>query len=126
MDENKEKKKKKHKWILPGITLRIVSKEYRDGRYFEDLGDINDIMDSRTFSFVTKRGEILEDLEEKHLETVMPKAGQRVIILKGPNRGTVGIMTERNKKENTVLVKVETNSIEFIKMTQDDCSASSI
>lgn len=117
------KKKKKLKWILPNINLRIISKDYKGGKYYQEIGYVNDILDSKTFSFVMKTGEFFEDLEEKQLETMMPKIGEKVLILKGDHRGIVGVLKERNKKENSVLVKIEENQIEFIKMTQDDCSS---
>lgn len=121
--EKKEKKVKNLKWILPNITLRIVSKEYKAGKYFEELGEVNDIMDAKTFSFVTRKGDILEDLKENDMETVMPKIDGKVLILKGEHRGVTGTLKERNKKENSVLIKIEVNDLKFIKMTQDDCSA---
>lgn len=117
------KKRKKLKWIMPNIVLRIVSKDYRGGKFYEETGYVNDILDPRTFVFVMKSGEILEDLEEKQLETVMPKLGEKVLILKGDHKGVIGVLKERNKKDNSVMVKIEENQMEFIKMTQDDCSA---
>lgn len=117
------KKKKKLKWILPNIYLRVISKDYRGGKYYQEVGYVNDILDSRSFSFIMKSGELFEDLEERQLETVMPKVGEKVLILKGQHRGIIGVLKERNKKENSVLVKIEENQIEFIKMTQDDCSS---
>ena len=121
--DDKQQKKKKLKWVLPNINLRIISKNYRNGKYYEETGYVNDILDKRTFSFVTKNGDILEDLEEKNLETVMPKVGGKVLILKGDHKGVIGILKERSKKENNVLIKIEENQLEFIKMTQDDCSS---
>lgn len=117
------KKRKKLKWILPNINLRIISKDYKGGKYYQEIGYVNDILDSKTFTFVMKSGELFEDLEEKQLETVMPKVGERVLILKGDHKGVIGVLKDRNKKENSVLVKIEENQIEFLKMTQDDCSA---
>lgn len=121
--DEKSDKRKKLKWVLPNIILRIISKDYGHGKYYEEIGYVNDILDKKTFSFVTKSGDILEDLREKQLETVMPKIGEKVLILRGPHRGVVGILKERNKKENSLLVKIEENNLEFIKMTQDDCSS---
>lgn len=117
------KKKKKLKWILPNINLRVISKDYKGGKYYQEIGYVNDILDSRSFSFILRTGEFFEDLEEKQLETVMPKIGERVLILKGDHRGVIGVLKERNKKENSVLIKIEENQIEFLKMTQDDCSS---
>jgi G patch domain/KOW motif-containing protein len=41
-------------------------------------------------------GTLLENVPERYLETALPKAGGRVIILKGPLRLSLGKLLERN------------------------------
>ena len=118
-----QKKKKKLKWILPHIDLRVICKKYRGGKYYQEVGYVNDILDERSFTFVMKTGEYFEDLEEKQLETVMPRIGEKVLIVKGEHRGVIGVLKERNKKLNSVVIKIEVNQVEFVPMTQDDCSS---
>ena len=120
-EEKEEKKRKKIRWILPGIRLQVVSKKYRGGRYFEEIGRVEDVLDERSFTFITMKGEMLEDLEEKHLETIMPKVGEKIMVLKGENRGSVGVLHELKKKENKLVVRIERNVLEYVDYALDDC-----
>jgi len=123
-DDKQEKKKRKLKWVLPSIRLEIVSTSYKGGKYFKSQGTVEDIFDKYTFSFVLDTGEMLEDLDEKMVQTVIPKVGEKVKILKeGEYKGLVGVLLERQKKENKVVVKVDTGKgTEQLILTQDDCS----
>lgn len=118
----KEKKKRRLKWVLPDIVVRIVSKSYREGKYFEELATVIDILDGYSFSLQTVGGDLLEDLVEKQIETVMPSLGQKVLVLKGEFKGQTGVLVERKKKENLVLVRLEIGDAPQVeKMSQDDC-----
>ena len=123
--EKEEKKKRRNKWVRPGLVCRIVSKKYRDGKYMDELGQIIDVPDCYTVSFQTFGHELLEDMEEKHLETVMPVIGERVLILKEEHAGKVGVLNERKKKENKVTIRIglEDGGIDYLHMAQEDCCA---
>lgn len=122
---DKDKKKKKHKWVRPGLVCRIVSQKYQQGKYMDELGQIIDVPDCYTVSFQTQSQELLEDIQEKYLETVMPLIGEKVMILKNEHAGQLGILNERKKKENKVTVKITLpdGGIDYIHMTQEDCCA---
>lgn len=119
--QEKKKKRKKLRWVLPGIKVKIVNKEYKDGKHYEETCFINDILDEYNFSVIIKGGEILEDLDEKSIETVMPKIGEKVMLVTGDHKGAIGTLQDRNRKENKVKVKLEGDI--FLDLTQDDCSA---
>jgi G-patch domain len=123
--EIEEKKRKKHKWVRAGLVCRIISKKYRQGKYMDELGQVIDVPDCYTVSFQTQSQELLEDLEEKHLETVMPLIGEKVMILKTDNVGMIGVLNERKKKENKVTIKIrlDDGGVDYLHMTQEDCCA---
>ena len=120
-----DKKRKKHKWVRPGLVCRIVSMKYQQGKYMDELGQIIDVPDCYTVSFQTQSQELLEDIEEKHLETVMPLIGEKVMMLKSEHAGQLGVLNERKKKENKVTVKITLpdGGIDYLHMTQEDCCA---
>lgn len=125
--EGKKLKKKKKKrrplnWVSTDIILRIVSREYKEGKYFEVKGRVTDIISATHFSFYTESGEILDDLKESQVETVMPQIGQRVKILRGENKRQNGRLIAREKKKNKVQIQIE-DTFDVVEMTQDDCSA---
>lgn len=107
--QKKDKKSLKHrddsrgfKWIVPGIRAKIVSKKYREGKYFLISGIVSDVLSEKSFLFVTDNKECIEDLKEKYLETEMPKIGGLVKILKGEHTQKVGKLHSRDKKNNLV------------------------
>jgi len=53
---------------------------------------------------MTPSKNILEDLREKDIETVMPEIGKNIKILTGVSRGLTGKLLERNKRKNEVVV----------------------
>lgn len=120
--KSKKEKSKALKWIVPGIQLKIVSKKYKDGKFFLKQGQVSDILTPEIFVFVTDDKIYIEDLREKHMETVMPKIGQTVKILKGEHKGKNGILHSRKKKENVVEIQLDQEGL-IVKMSQDDCSA---
>ena len=122
IEKNKRKKRKKLNWILPDIKLRIVSKKYKNGAFFQTKGRVTDIISISKFSFYTDTGKILEDLKESQVETVMPSIKGKVKILKGENKGNIGILINRDKKANKVQIQL-TDNFQILQMTQDDCSA---
>lgn len=61
---------------------------------------MQDIYDQKSFSLITEKGLLLENLKEKYLQTVLPKKNSRVLILKEPLRGLEGTLIERDKKKD--------------------------
>jgi G patch domain/KOW motif-containing protein len=98
--KDKKPKNKNLTWIVPGIRLKIVSKKYQNGKYFLKTGSVSDILTPEIFVFITDGKMYLEDLREKHMQTLIPKLGNQVKILKGCHKGKIGILHSRSKKEN--------------------------
>lgn len=124
MKKVKKKKKKKFKpleWITVGIKLKIVSRKYEKGKFYLETGVVSDILTPEVFTFVTDQGQILDDLKEKQMQTVMPKKGMNVKILKGEYKGKIAALVERRKKDNAVKVQLSEDG-RIVELTQDDCS----
>jgi G patch domain/KOW motif-containing protein len=79
--DKKENKKHRLRWVQPQARVRIVSKDYRSGRFYNTKVVVQDILDKYHFSALTPKGEILDDLEEEHVETVIPELEKRVVVL---------------------------------------------
>lgn len=124
----KKDKKAKHRegkgfsWLVPGIRVKIVSRKYREGKYYLSSGIVTDILSEKDFLFVTDSKECLDDLKEKHLETEIPKIGGAVRILRGEHQGQLGILHSRDKTNNRVEVRLDDANI-IAQLSQDDCSA---
>jgi len=119
--DDKDSKKKKIKWATPNIRVRIISDKFRDGKLYNSKVVITDILDRYSFVAVTTKGELLEDLREKEIETVLPKEGERVKILKGEYAGKLGKLVKRDKSNDQVCIELEETG-DFVKVSQDDCA----
>jgi hypothetical protein len=65
---------------------------------------------------------VYDDLVEKDIETVMPKAdNEPIAVLKGEYKGEVGKMLSRDRKKDEVTIQIGMTDI--IKVSQDDCCA---
>lgn len=45
-------------------------------------------------------------VKERHLETVLPARGGKVIVVRGPEKGATGKLLAKNKEKETALVQV--------------------
>ena len=109
------------KWATSHLTVRIASKKYQEGKYYLKKGTILDVLSSRIILLI-EGGEILEDIKERYLETIIPGLNENVLILKGKFKHQTGKLVKRNKKENLVWVQVD-NSSEICELKQEDCCA---
>jgi len=101
--------------------VRVVSKKIRDGRLFDKKLTVHDISDEYSFTAMDERGNIIDDLREKDVETVIPKLKSLVKVLYGEHKGHVGTLLDRNKQKNQVQIQL-LDTFEIITVTQDDCA----
>jgi len=122
--QRKEKReRRKLQWVLPDIKLKIINKKLKNGKFYEKKVCVSDILDQYTFNAIDEKGNLVENLTEKDVETVMPKLTEVVTVLTGEHRGKLGRLIERDRKNNKVLVQL-LDSLDIIHLTQDDCSHS--
>lgn len=120
--KKKEKKEKKRlKWITTHIIVKVVSKKVRDGRLYEKKVKVSDILDEYSFSVLDDKGNHIDELREKDVQTVMPKQNGLLKVLAGDHKDKVAVLLERDKKKNRVLVQF-VDTMELGEYTQDDCS----
>ena len=114
--------KNRLKWVTTGIQVKIISKKYKEGKYYLSKGQILDVRDQFTFDFLAENGQIFDNLKEKQLQTVIPKMGQQVLIVKGEHKGKLAKLLTKTKKSKNVSVQLmEDSSIQEI--TNDMCSS---
>lgn len=97
--ENELDDVRKKNWIRKDILVRIISKKVSKGKYYERKAIINKVYDKFTAeveildSGPDERdgGDILE-IDQEHLETVVPKEGKKVKVLNGIGRGELAIL----------------------------------
>eukprot|EP00903_Cladosiphon_okamuranus_P008182 g7881.t1 len=90
-------------WLRPNIRVRVVHKSYA-GAY---LGK-GRVVDVPRIGQATVRMDVgdlvLEGVKERHLETVLPARGGKVVVVRGAEKGATGKLLAKNKE--TALVQV--------------------
>jgi transcription antitermination factor NusG len=105
-------------WITTEIRVKINSKSYRDGKYYGMKGRVLNLLPGNKCSVVLEEYDrVLDDVEPKYIETVMPANGGVVKVLLGPHKGFTGTLMERDNSKGTVQVQLhEDLSIQVLSM----------
>lgn len=98
-------------WLMKGITVRNLNKDVGKGHFFKKKGVVRKIVKRFGGKIEFDTGENVV-LDQKHLETVIPKPGKgsgnsRVMILKGPMKGIWGELIVLELHEFKGVIKLE-------------------
>lgn len=81
---------------------------------------INDVIDKYSYTIITRDEQIISDLTEKDIETLIPDLNCPVLILRGSYKGETATLIERDRKRNRVKVQLMNSGCEMLEYTQDD------
>lgn len=107
-------------WPSPDLLVRVVTKKYKDGRYYKEKMTVVDAPRRSQIELRDDRGRVHSKyfagliwvdlflaLDERDLETVIPRGvGGQVRILKGPQRNRYGIVVDKDDKRYRLKVRV--------------------
>ena len=94
---NVSPKLSKRPWIRSNLKVRLISKKYKKGRYYNSKVSIVDVVSPGVCLCQSDQGQLLEDVSEEMLETLIPKdISQPVMILNGEYKGQVGYIQQKN------------------------------
>ena len=68
--ENEKKKLKRLKWIIPQIKIKVVDK---NSKWYLKKLLVTDILSEKQFECKDEKGNFINDLREKDVQTVIPK-----------------------------------------------------
>lgn len=98
-------------WLRPHIRVRIISKSFKDGRFYNEKCIVQDVTTRGQCILKTAQGIILDNVLQRYLETVIPSVGKRVVVVYHSDRsliGQVGKLLEYHEKTQSGLVQMET------------------
>lgn len=116
------KSAKPETWLIPGLVVRVVVKDLGK-EYYNKKAIVNKIVDSygAIIEMIDSGNQV--QVDEQHLETVVPSVGSKVQILRGLYRERKGTIVEINEKRESVFVKVDgASSDKLVELTFDDVS----
>ncbi|KAI9098785.1 DExH-box splicing factor binding site-domain-containing protein [Phlyctochytrium arcticum] len=104
-------------WLRPRVRVRIVSKSLQQGRLYNQKATIHDVVTLGVCTLKTDMGEVIENVLDRHLETIVPVVGKDVMVVASENDrsivGQVGRVTERNGADGRVVVEMN-ESLEYL------------
>lgn len=112
-------------WLVPSIRVRIISKTFEKGRYYLKKGYIVDVpMPSHADVVVrdsddSEGGKLIKKMSKRDLETVLPKPGGRILVLRGKHRGERGKLLEKNNREGWAQIQLQ-ESFKIVTKNMDD------
>jgi ribosomal protein S4E len=95
--------------VIPNIRVKIVDKK---SKYYLKKVVVTEVLNEREFECIYRdeQGQklFLKDLREKDIQTVVPKPGGDVVIVRGSHAGEKGKVLKAEKQTEKVVVQTET------------------
>ncbi len=97
---------------MSGLIVRVVSKKVANGKLYNKKMRVSDVLSAYQFLAVPIEDadggvNAYENLVEKEIETVMPKAdNEPIAILRGEFKGEIGKMLSRDRKKDEVTIQI--------------------
>jgi len=90
--------------------VKIRNKTLRGGAYYSKRAWIIDILPGGNCSLrLDGTGEILDDVRQDDLETIVPGEGGRVVVVVGPMKGELGKVIEKEADRDKVHVQIDSD-----------------
>lgn len=94
-------------WVLKGIEVCVNNKELANGEYYGKKGQVVDVIDEFGAKLRLLERDVMLQLDQDDLETVVPGSNASVVLLKGKYRGRRAIVQKWNEKESLAILKLE-------------------
>jgi len=114
------KRVKQSAWLHRDLKVRVVSEDFKKGKYYCKKVDIVDIVDPFTCTCKSESGRLLYEVPQTILETVVPKkVGSLVMVLSDENKYEVAELAEKNAKAGEVIcITLEEKDVLTLKFDQ--------
>jgi len=114
------KRVKQSAWLHRDLKVRVVSEDFKKGKYYCKKVEIVDIVDPFTCTCKSESGRLLYEVPQTILETVVPKkVGSLVMVLSDENKYEVAELAEKNAKAGEVIcITLEEKDVLTLKFDQ--------
>ena len=93
-------------WLLKGIVVKIVTDSLGE-KYHKKKGVVEKVEDKYSCILRTLDSDDVLKLDQKHVETVIPQIGRKVLILRGLYRGLEATLLDVNYEEFCVKIRID-------------------
>uniref|UniRef100_A0A7C8YWM7 G-patch domain-containing protein n=1 Tax=Opuntia streptacantha TaxID=393608 RepID=A0A7C8YWM7_OPUST len=115
-----ERKTSRVSWLRSHIRVRIISKEFKGGRFYLKKGEVVDVVGPTTCDISIDDGrEIVQGVDQDILETALPRRGGPVLVLFGKHKGVYGSLVEKDTDRETGVVEdADTRELLHVRLEQ--------
>ncbi|KAH7653540.1 G patch domain and KOW motifs-containing protein [Dioscorea alata] len=104
--KSNEKEREPVQWLRSHIRVRIISKDFKRGKWYLKKGKVVDVVGPMQCDIsMDDNGELVQGVHQDILETAIPKRGGSVLVLYGRHEGVYGRLEERNTEKETGVVR---------------------
>lgn len=98
-------------WLAVGLVVKCTDKRLQGGAYYKQKGSVEKLVDRYTAHVrMTISGDLLK-LDQDVLETVIPAAGGRVLVVNGAWRGQIGSLVAIDEARFCVRVQLDSGQL---------------
>ena len=106
-------------WLQPHLRVRLIHKDY--GKYYNSKVIVEDVVSPYSCVVRTESGRVLDNVDPRDCETVIPKKDQGIImIVRGKRKGKIGEILGRDKRNSEAAIQVLPDKDEVLKLDYDD------
>lgn len=115
-----ERKTNRVSWLRSHIRVRIISKEFKGGRFYLKKGEVVDVVGPTTCDISMDDGrQIVQGVDQDMLETALPRRGGPVLVLFGKHKGVYGSLVEKDtEREKGVVEDADTRELLHVRLDQ--------
>lgn len=103
-DSKRSREEKRLSWVINNIRVRVIT-EKLGRRNFKQKGVVVDVT-PKGATIKMADGSLLDKVPERYLETALPKAGGKAVVLAGSHRFAKGQLLERNSQKATGVIQI--------------------
>jgi G patch domain/KOW motif-containing protein len=109
-------------WLREGIRVKVVSKSVGGQRAYLQKGTVLDVYARGRASVRLDDGTVLDEVGERHVESIVPAVGGSCVVLLGPHRGQAAVLMQRLADMQRVVVQLG-EDLEVVELDMDDVAA---
>lgn len=93
-------------WVIEGIAVKIMNKEVAGGSFYGKKGKVTEVISEYGARVQVFDSDVMLELDQDDLETVIPKLRGEVVLLRPPYRGQMGRVTSINIESFSVSISL--------------------
>ncbi|VDP79097.1 unnamed protein product [Echinostoma caproni] len=109
-------------WVRPNLLVKFLDKRYADGKYYKYKLTVLHVQENGRCQCRTDSGRVLEDVNPKYLQTVVPHSNNvKVMIVDGPRAGEMARLMNQDPKRDEIDLRTRAGTM--IQLSYDQVCA---